>query len=67
MAARNVSCRRGITPLHREPYFASQMADLVLPETEAAAKETLFLPIFPGMTPAQQDQVVHALRASFAG
>lgn len=64
MAARNVSCRRGIPPLHHEPYFASQARDLVLPETEAAAKETMFLPIYPGLTEEQQRQVIEALKAS---
>jgi dTDP-4-amino-4,6-dideoxygalactose transaminase len=63
MAERNVSCRRGIQPLHHEPYFAS-MKELVLPETEAAARETLFLPIFPGLTAEDQGTVVSALRES---
>jgi dTDP-4-amino-4,6-dideoxygalactose transaminase len=63
MAQRNVSCRRGIPPLHFEPYFAKSMGDLRLPETEAAAKETLFLPIYPGLTQDQQTQVVLALKA----
>jgi dTDP-4-amino-4,6-dideoxygalactose transaminase len=67
MAARNVSCRRGIAPLHHEPYFAATMAGLVLPHTEAAARETMFLPIYPGLTPAQQEQVVRALAASLEG
>lgn len=64
MAARNVSCRRGIAPLHHEPVFAEEMKGLVLPETEAAAVSTLFLPIFPGLTTAQQRQVVEALKQS---
>lgn len=66
MAARNVSCRHGIQPLHFEPYFEKTMAGLSLPHTEAAAKETLFLPIFPGLTEAEQDTVVSALKASLA-
>ena len=37
MADRNVSCRRGIQPLHHEPYFAEKMQGLVLPHTAAAA------------------------------
>lgn len=67
MAERNVSCRRGIQPLHHEPYFGETMADLVLPETEAAARETMFLPIFPGLTPDEQRTVVAALKSSLAG
>lgn len=58
LAARGISCRHGIPPLHHEPYFRARMAGLVLPETEAAARETLFLPIFPGLTTEQQAFVV---------
>ncbi len=64
MAERGVSCRHGIQPLHLEPYFRDKMAGLSLPETEAAARDTLFLPIFPGLTEQDQQQVVAALRAS---
>ncbi len=64
MAARNVSCRRGIPPLHFEPYFVAKFAGLSLPETEAAAKETMFLPIYPGLSQDQQSQVIVALKAS---
>jgi dTDP-4-amino-4,6-dideoxygalactose transaminase len=61
MAERNVSCRRGIQPLHFEPYFMETMKGLVLPQTESAARETLFLPIFPGLTEEEQRTVVRAL------
>jgi perosamine synthetase len=64
MAARNISCRRGIPPLHFEPVFAEEMAGLRLPETEAAARETMFLPIFPGLLEQQQRVVVEALKQS---
>ena len=69
MADRNVSCRRGIQPLHFEPYFAKDdaMRGLSLPETESAAKETLFLPIFPGLTQDEQRTVVAALKESVRG
>jgi perosamine synthetase len=64
MAERGISCRHGIQPLHFEPYFREAMAGLSLPETEAAARETLFLPIFPGLTAKDQACVVDALKAS---
>lgn len=64
MAERNVSCRRGIQPLHYEPYFKETMKDVVLPETESAARETMFLPIFPGLTADEQRTVIAALKES---
>ncbi len=62
MARRGISCRRGIQPLYREPYFAVEHAETYLPNTEAAAEQTLFLPIFPGLSTAAQERVVVALR-----
>jgi perosamine synthetase len=64
MAARNVSCRRGIQPLHHEPYFRETMGHLTLGVTEACATSTMFLPIFPGLTPDEQSRVVAALGES---
>jgi perosamine synthetase len=64
LAARNISGRRGIQPLYLEPYFKQRMAGLSLPETEAAARETFFLPIFPGLTETQQRAVVDAIKQS---
>ncbi|HXG08804.1 MAG TPA: DegT/DnrJ/EryC1/StrS family aminotransferase [Gemmataceae bacterium] len=61
MAAAGISCRRGIQPLTREPYFAESHRHVDLPNTEAAAAQTLFLPIFPGLTRPQQERVVEAL------
>jgi dTDP-4-amino-4,6-dideoxygalactose transaminase len=66
MADRGISCRHGIQPLHREQYFIDAGIDIHLPQTEAAARETLFLPIYPGMTEAQQDRVIESLRLSLA-
>lgn len=66
MAERGVSCRHGIQPLHTEPFFRQTMAGLQLPATEAAARETLFLPIFPGLTEEQQGAIVEALKQSVA-
>jgi dTDP-4-amino-4,6-dideoxygalactose transaminase len=64
MAERGISCRHGIQPLHLEPFFRATMAGLKLPESEAAARETLFLPIFPGLTEEQQKRIVEGLRES---
>jgi dTDP-4-amino-4,6-dideoxygalactose transaminase len=38
-----------------------------LPETEAAAREVLSLPLYPGLTAADQDRVIAAILAYFSG
>jgi dTDP-4-amino-4,6-dideoxygalactose transaminase len=62
LAGKGVSCRRGIQPLYREPCFAESHARMYLPHTEAAAEQTLFLPIFPGLQQEQQDRIIRALK-----
>lgn len=64
MANRGISCRIGIQPLHQEPFYAERYANRHFAATEAAARETIFLPIYPGMTEQQQDAVVAALKSS---
>jgi perosamine synthetase len=60
MAARDVSCLRGIAPLHHEPVFAATDGDLSLPHSDDAYRNTVFLPIFAAMTPADLEHVVSA-------
>ena len=46
-------------PVHRQPGHAQP--DLSLPHTEAACRELLCLPIYPGLTDQQVDRVAQAL------
>lgn len=64
MAAHGISCRIGIQPLHHEPVYAKRFGDLNLPHTEAAAKSTIFLPIFPGLTQENQERIISVLRTA---
>jgi dTDP-4-amino-4,6-dideoxygalactose transaminase len=47
-------------PVHRQPAFAG-VARTPLPVTERAGDEILSLPMFPGITPEQQERVVRSL------
>ncbi len=51
-------------PVHRQPYIMERGLHADLPMTDAAAARTLALPMFPGLTDAEQAQVIEAVRAS---
>ena len=53
------------TPLHLQPVF-SDLPDGPgsLPETERASRETIALPLWAGITEAQQEQVVATIRSA---
>ena len=52
------------TPLHLQPVYSGLgYAPGSLPETERAARETIALPLWPGITAAVQEQVVAAVRS----
>jgi perosamine synthetase len=62
LAAQGIATRRGVMAIHLEPYYRARFPDVSLPVTELATAETLLLPLFAGMTDAEQDCVVAALR-----
>jgi dTDP-4-amino-4,6-dideoxygalactose transaminase len=49
-------------PVHRQPYIMERGLHADLPVTDAAAGRTLALPMFPGLTDGEQDQVIAAVR-----
>ena len=48
-------------PVHRQVYIMERGLHADLPVTEGAAARTLALPMFPGLTEAEQDQVIDAV------
>jgi len=63
LADNGISARRGIMAAHLEPAYAD-LPSRSLPVTEQMTRNSLILPLFPGMTEAEQDRVVDALRAA---
>jgi dTDP-4-amino-4,6-dideoxygalactose transaminase len=51
-------------PVHRQAYIMERGLYADLPVTDNAAARTLALPMFPGLTDAEQGQVIDAVRAS---
>lgn len=51
-------------PVHRQPYIMERGLYVELPLTDAAAGQTLALPMFPGLSDAEQATVVSAVRAA---
>jgi perosamine synthetase len=53
-------------PVHRQAYIMERGLHADLPVTDAAAARTLALPMFPGLTEAEQAQVIDAFRSAVA-
>ncbi len=54
-----IASRRGIPPIHREPIYNQK---LHLPHTDAASKNTIFLPLFPQMSDDEVKHVINTLQ-----
>ncbi|MGH9451925.1 MAG: DegT/DnrJ/EryC1/StrS family aminotransferase [Terriglobia bacterium] len=59
---RAISTRRGIMAIHHEHPYQDTRWQKTLPETDAAAEETLILPLFHQMTEEEQDYVIGCIR-----
>ncbi len=62
LLAAGVATRRGVMAIHLEPCYArGDGGPTRLPVTEAAARDTLLLPIYPGMEDDEQEYVIEHL------
>jgi dTDP-4-amino-4,6-dideoxygalactose transaminase len=59
---RGIATRRGLMACHREPPYQASRHGSSLAHTEAAADQTLLLPIYSELEPEDQDYVVDQLR-----
>jgi dTDP-4-amino-4,6-dideoxygalactose transaminase len=60
LAADNISVRRGIMAAHRQPAYAGQ-SHAPLPVTERLTDHTIILPVYPQMTPNDQQRVIDTM------
>jgi perosamine synthetase len=61
-----IATRRGVMAIHQEDAYAGG-GPFDLPHTDAAAADVLMLPIYPGLTDAEQYFVIERLAAHVAG
>jgi dTDP-4-amino-4,6-dideoxygalactose transaminase len=65
-----VSSRRGVMCAHREPAYARELwaaSAAGLGHSERAQDQVVILPLYPGMTVFEQEQVIEALAEAVAG
>jgi perosamine synthetase len=65
MLADGVATRRGVMAIHEEAAYEGVRADL--PNTNAASRDSVMLPLFPGLTEEQQDWVIASLASHLTG
>lgn len=57
---KGIATRRGVMLAHREPPYAGQAPLNDLSASEAASSQSLLLPLYPGLTEAEQQEVIAA-------
>ncbi|MGQ0824469.1 MAG: DegT/DnrJ/EryC1/StrS family aminotransferase [Actinomycetota bacterium] len=58
---RGVASRPGVMSVHRQLAYRERFADVSLPESEAASRDTVILPLYPQMTAAEFEMVGRSL------
>jgi dTDP-4-amino-4,6-dideoxygalactose transaminase len=61
LLARGIHTRRGVMCAHREPAYAALPLRFPLPVSEYLQDHSVILPLYPGLTDADQDRVMAAL------
>jgi len=61
LIARGISCRRGIFPIHMEPFYRRRLGEITLPVTQDVSASTILLPIFPGLSEQDQRTIIDAV------
>jgi perosamine synthetase len=61
-----IATRRGIMCSHREAVYAAAPLRVPLPNSEAAQDQCIILPLYPQMTPDEQEQVATVLKKACA-
>lgn len=61
LLADGIATRRGVMAIHLEPAYGAPRFGL--PQTEAAAEQTLMLPLYPDLSESDQDYILERLAA----
>jgi perosamine synthetase len=66
MQRAGIATRRGVMAAHLEPFYRKKFGAVSLPETEAATRTTMLLPIYAQITEEEQETVIRTLRKILA-
>jgi perosamine synthetase len=58
---RGIATRRGVMLTHTEPAYAGRVGNVRLPNSKRASARSILIPLYPGMTDDEQDQVIAAV------
>jgi len=64
---RGIHSRRGVMCAHREPAYREMPPAFPLPVSESLQDQSIVLPLYAGMTEAEQDRVISALGECLGG
>ncbi|HUY93546.1 MAG TPA: DegT/DnrJ/EryC1/StrS family aminotransferase [Pirellulales bacterium] len=66
LLAQDIAAKPGVMAIHREEAYRNAQTPQELPLTERASDRSLLLPLYPGLTEAEQHAVLLALWEAFA-